>query len=127
MNFLEKTIEASWLFYGMILILGYKLGFRLFLSGVDSAVKRYFKARLLPIYEDFLPLKEGLCALLSHYLRQEMKGYLERGELSLLERDELSLFYQTYEALGGNGTAKALYEACQSLPFQREEEEDAKN
>lgn len=43
--------------------------------------------------------------------------YISTNEITVKELENLRHIYEGYTAVGGNGTAKELYERCQNLPI----------
>ena len=65
-------------------------------------------------------LEEGLCALLRDRIVQSAIFFQGRGHASAAQKDNVNKMYQSYHALGGNGTATHALEEIMSLPFEPE-------
>ena len=63
-------------------------------------------------------LKVGMIALLHDSLFRNCETYLLKGEITVSELNNLTKLYESYHALGGNGTGTAIYERCKSLPLK---------
>lgn len=63
-------------------------------------------------------IKEALLCLMHDRIFQACRWHLGNGEIAISEMKNLKKLYDGYAALGGNGTAKELYERCQDLPIQ---------
>lgn len=61
-------------------------------------------------------LKDGMIAILRDRLYQICAHFLKQGEISASALKNIEHIYNAYHSLGGNGTGKELYEACQKLP-----------
>lgn len=62
---------------------------------------------------------EALLALLHDRLYQLARQYIYKEEITLEELQNLKHIYCAYNALGGNGTGKKLYEKCLDLPLKK--------
>lgn len=60
-------------------------------------------------------MENGLMALLHDRIYLLTESYIEQGEITVEELDNLKYLFEPYENLGGNGTAKELYERCKRL------------
>ena len=65
-------------------------------------------------------LKAGMKALLHDSLFHNCEQYISKGEITVDELDNLTTLYESYHALGGNGTGTALYERCKNLKIKTE-------
>lgn len=62
-------------------------------------------------------LAQGVLALLRTKIVDAYERYVKQGHHLTMERkDEITRAYEAYEALGGNGAVKDLYEDIKSLP-----------
>ena len=70
-------------------------------------------------------IKTAMIAMLHDRLFQSCRYYIKQGYVPLDEAetvlDNLKLLYDTYSALGGNGTGTELYSRAKSLPIRAEE------
>lgn len=66
-------------------------------------------------------LEESNLALLGDKIYHLCKSYIKRGWCTVEERRNLDRLFNAYEARGGNGTAKKLWERTQNLPYTQEE------
>lgn len=55
----------------------------------------------------------AICAILHDRLLQSLTYYLEKKEINSDQMDNLKIMYDSYIALGGNGTIKILWERFQ--------------
>ena len=62
-------------------------------------------------------IEEALLALLHDRLYAECQRIISRGWASADDKRNLEYMYKPYETLGGNGTCKAMYSICLTLPF----------
>ena len=63
----------------------------------------------------------ALCGLLYGELRKRCTYYLEQGEISVDDLKELRKYYfEPYDASGGDGTIKGLFERVEELPIKKE-------
>lgn len=66
-------------------------------------------------------VEEGVKALLHDRLCEACTGVLEKKEAAVSEIENIEFLYRPYVALGGNGTARQLYERVTNLPIESEE------
>lgn len=57
----------------------------------------------------------AICAILHDRLLQSLTYYLEKKEINSDQMDNLKIMYDSYIALGGNGTIKILWERFQQF------------
>lgn len=69
-------------------------------------------------HEEQSLIKEALLCLMHDRIFQACRWHLGNGEIAISEMNNLKTLYDGYSSLGGNGTAKELYERCQDLPIQ---------
>lgn len=62
-------------------------------------------------------IKQGVLAILHDRLYQGCQFFLKRGSISVPDLDNLEYLYNSYHALGGNGTGTELYTRCKALPI----------
>ncbi len=69
-------------------------------------------------------IKTAMIAILHDRLFQSCRYYIKEGYISIEESeqvlDNLKLLYDTYSALGGNGTGTELYNRAKALPLRAE-------
>lgn len=77
------------------------------------------------VYKDFkrereeqATLKMGMIALLHDSLFHNCEKYINKGEITVNELNNLEGLYNSYHALGGNGTGTALFERCKNLDIK---------
>lgn len=77
------------------------------------------------VYSDFKKeseeqksIKAGMVAMLHDTLFKNCELYLKRGEITTSELNNLENLYNSYHALGGNGTGTELYERCKNLKIK---------
>lgn len=68
-------------------------------------------------------IKDGVKALLHDRLYHTCKFYLQRGEITITEMSNIEYLYNSYHALGGNGTGTELYKRVKELPVSQTEHE----
>lgn len=66
-------------------------------------------------------LETSNVALLGDKIFHLCQAYLKRGWVSIDELKNLERIFKSYEANGGNGTAKHLYEKVLKMPNEKEE------
>lgn len=86
-------------------------------SVTTAYVRKTFKD-FKKFFTDLNIVKQGLVALLHNSLFKNCTEYINRGEISTSELDNLEEIYNSYHALGGNGTGTALYERCKNLKIK---------
>lgn len=77
---------------------------------------------LKKVYSDFKKeseeqknLKCGMVALLHDSLFKNCEDCIKKEEITVSELDNLEGLYNSYHALGGNGTGTELFERCKKL------------
>lgn len=70
------------------------------------------------IKQDFMMM--GIQSLLYFRICEQAKLYKKRGSMTRQEYKDLEYFFTSYSNLGGNGTAKKLFEECKLLPIEEE-------
>lgn len=81
--------------------------------GVLTAVGVYFKKTSKLIHGIVLSVK----AQGHDKLYRFCEFYISTNQITVKELENLRHIYEGYRAVGGNGTAKELYERCQDLPI----------
>jgi hypothetical protein len=66
-------------------------------------------------------VEEGVKALLHDRLCQACACVLDKGKATVSEIENIEFLYSPYVALGGNGTAKQLYERVAKIQIDTEE------
>lgn len=69
--------------------------------------------------EKYKALTNGVLALLRSNYLQITSIYIEKGALPYSESENLSKMYQSYTALGGNGSLKHIQERVETLRVTR--------
>lgn len=67
---------------------------------------------------------KGVQALLHHQLYQDCQRLLEVNRVTPTELRDIEKIYESYHALGGNGTGTALYNRILSLPIDIDGKDD---
>lgn len=62
-------------------------------------------------------LKNASLATLHSQLYEKGDKYIKQGWITLSQIDDLEYTWQSYEALGGNGTGELIYNKCRALPI----------
>lgn len=70
---------------------------------------------------------KGIQALLHHQLYQDCQRLLEEKCVTPTELCDIEKIYESYHALGGNGTGTALYNRILSLPIDIDNGKDDDN
>lgn len=70
---------------------------------------------------------KGIQALLHHQLYQDCQRLLEAKCVTPTELRDIEKIYESYHALGGNGTGTALYNRILSLPIDIDNGKDGDN
>ena len=85
-------------------------------TGFWEFLKEWWKAKnKKKSVEDELLL--GIAHDRIHFL---CKRYLQQGYLTTDDYDNLKSIYEPYKQMGGNGSGKKLFEACEALPLREE-------
>ena len=66
-------------------------------------------------------MRDGILAILHDRLYQLCQYYLHQGSVSAASLKNIEYLYQSYHALGGNGTGTELYNRVKQLPIQSEQ------
>lgn len=82
-------------------------------AGMLGAVGLYFKKTSKLIHGIVLSVK----AQGHDKLYRFCEFYISTNQITVKELENLRHIYEGYRAVGGNGTAKELYERCQDLPI----------
>lgn len=64
--------------------------------------------------------RELLMAVARDRIVRLSRGYLDRAWIGQEEFEDLSLLYQSYSAMGGNGSAKRMMSQVDKLPMRRD-------
>lgn len=65
-------------------------------------------------------VRDGLLAILHDRIYQACNFYIRQGWVDVQGLRNLEYMYKPYAAMGGNGTAKELYERVKDLPIREE-------
>lgn len=65
-------------------------------------------------------LEKGVKALLHDRLYQSCNYFIAKGYIDTAGLKNLEYLYETYHALGGNGTGTELYNRAKSLPIKED-------
>ena len=63
--------------------------------------------------------RQALLALLHDKMYYLCQHFIEKGTITADELENIEYLYKPYEALGGNGTCKRLYEEVLRLPITK--------
>lgn len=63
-------------------------------------------------------VEKGLQCLLRAEIIRSHEKYIDRGKCPLYAKESLTQVYDSYHALGGNGTVTRLYNSCLDLPTE---------
>lgn len=66
-------------------------------------------------------MEEGVQSILHDRIYQACNFYLKRGWVDVPDLKNLEHMFTPYAAMGGNGTAKELYERVLDLPIKEDE------
>lgn len=66
-------------------------------------------------------IENGLQSLLRAEIIRSHEKYMDRGFCPVYAREALTRIYESYHALGGNGTMTELYKQVMALPTDKEE------
>lgn len=83
-----------------------------------AALMGYLGKELFKTVQEQKALKDGVKAMLHDRIYQSCNFYLKQGFIDLDGLTNIGQLYETYHALGGNGTGTALYNKVQALPVQ---------
>ena len=65
-------------------------------------------------------IEEGIQSMLHDRIYQACTFYIKRGWVTVSDLKNLEHMFEPYEDMGGNGTAKELYERVKDLPIKEE-------
>ncbi len=91
--------------------------FGVVLSGITLVLRLIYKRVKTQLTESELT-KDGTLALLHDRLYHACNVYITQGEITTDDLKNLEYMYESYHALGGNGTCTALYTKCQNLKIK---------
>ena len=104
--------------------------FAAILAGMAYMMKQ-LNARIKQERAENEAIKTAMIAILHDRLFQCCQHHIKVGFIPLSESetilDNLKLLYDTYSALGGNGTGTELYKRTKALPLKAESTETKKN
>lgn len=86
--------------------------------GVFTGALTYAYRKLKKKVDEQELLKEGMLAILHDRLYQMGREYIERGWITFEELKNMEYLYNSYAALGGNGTGKEIWERVKNLPVK---------
>ena len=66
-------------------------------------------------------LENGVQALLRAEIIRSHEKYMDKGFCPVYAREALNRIYESYHALGGNGTMTELYKQVMALPTDKED------
>lgn len=81
-----------------------------------KAEKEAERQELKEMVQTITAVNSGMVCILHNELRRANREYTTRGYCTYDEKEELTEMYETYAALGGNGTGAAAYKHCMELP-----------
>lgn len=91
-----------------------------FVKMLYNKIKRDYESREQRFEEERkeqLVIKKGVLAILHDRLYQSCTHHLETGSIRAEDLKNLEYLYESYRALGGNGTGNELYRRCCNLPL----------
>ena len=69
-------------------------------------------------------IESGLQSLLRAEIIRSHEKYMDKGYCPVYAREALNRIYESYHALGGNGTMTELYKQIMALPTDKEGEHE---
>ena len=87
------------------------------LSVITGALGWAYKKLKRKVDEQGL-VKAGMLAILHDRLFQAGRYYTEKGEITFEEIKNIEYLYESYHALGGNGTGTEIWERIKNLPVK---------
>ena len=69
-------------------------------------------------------IESGLQSLLRAEISRSHEKYMDKGYCPVYAREALNRIYESYHALGGNGTMTELYKQVMALPTDKEDEHE---
>ena len=91
------------------------------LGGLLTAAYRSLAKRLRDREAESAALKEGGLSVLHDRLYQECDRYIQKGTIDASGLKNIEHLYESYHALGGNGTGSELYRRAKALPIKQED------
>ena len=88
------------------------------ITGVLAAAYRSLSKRIKAQEEERKAVKDGLLAIMHDRLYQACTYYIQQGWIDASGLKNLEYLYQSYHALGGNGTGTELYNRAKALPIR---------
>lgn len=88
-------------------------------GAVTAGIRQMWKRHKLQMARQSA-LEEGVKALLHDRLCEACTCVLNKNKATVSEIENIEFLYRPYAALGGNGTAKQLYERVSNLPIESE-------
>lgn len=92
--------------------------FRLIVEIVGGLILLFGVIR--PVFKFIKYVRDGLLAILHDRIYQACNFYIKQGWVDVQGLRNLEYMYKPYAAMGGNGTAKELYERVKDLPIREE-------
>lgn len=92
--------------------------FRLIVEIVGGLILLFGVIR--PVFKFIKYVRDGLLAILHDRIYQACNFYIKQGWVDVQGLRNLEYMYKPYAAMGGNGTAKELYERVKDLPIKEE-------
>lgn len=86
-------------------------------AGLTAAYRNLSK-KIKAQKEENKAIKDGLLAILHDRLYQVCTHYIEIGYIDLAALKNVEYLYESYHALGGNGTGTELYTRAKALPIK---------
>lgn len=91
------------------------------LAGCMTAGYKHLSKKIKAEEAERIAVKTGLIAILHDRLYQACKFYLKQGWIDDESLKNLEYLYNSYHALGGNGTGTELYNRAKALPLNVED------
>ena len=92
--------------------------FRLIVEIVGGLILLFGAIR--PVVKFIKYVRDGLLAILHDRIYQACNFYIKQEWVDVQGLRNLEYMYKPYAAMGGNGTAKELYERVKDLPIKEE-------
>lgn len=92
--------------------------FRLIVEIVGGLILLFGVIR--PVIKFIKYVRDGLLAILHDRIYQACNFYIKQERVDVQGLRNLEYMYKPYAAMGGNGTAKELYERVKDLPIREE-------
>lgn len=99
----------------IVLIVVAVLGSNALFDFIKFIIEREDKTSKYVTKDDIDPLHRAMVLILGEKLEKWMNGYIEEGSITTYQFKKLTLWFEVYEANGGNDNIHTLYEKCKTL------------